>query len=126
MAKLPIIVASGGINTAGRTSHRHAHNRLVFDALDQAKRDETARALKAMMDAQDVDEVLDGTLVRKIERTYFDPAAVPTNHRFRVDDVRGVVNLTPDGFATSRATDALRGLSSGDTIYVASEREFDV
>ena len=55
------------------------------------------------MDAQDVDEVLDGTLVRKIERAHFDPAAVPTNHRFRVDDVHGVVNLTPDGFATSRA-----------------------
>ena len=70
MAKLPIIVASGGINTAGRTSHRHAHNRLVFDSLDQAKRDETARALTAMMDAQDVDEVLDGTLVRKIERVF--------------------------------------------------------
>ena len=57
MAKLPIIVASGGINTAGRTSHRHAHHRLVFDSLDQAKRDETARALTAMMGAQDVDEV---------------------------------------------------------------------
>ena len=126
MAKLPIIVASGGINTAGRTSHRHAHHRLVFDSLDQAKRDETARALTAMMDAQDVDEVLGGTLVRKIERGYFDPSAIPTNHRFRVDDVHGVVNLAPDGFATSRATDALRGLSSGDTIYVASEREFEV
>ncbi len=126
MAKLPIIVASGGISTAGRTSHRHAHNRLVFNSLDQAKRDETLRALTAMMDVHDVDEVLCGTLVRKIERTHFDPSAIPTNHRFRVDDVHGVVNLTPDGFATSRASDALRGLSSGDTIYVASEREFEV
>ena len=84
MAKLPIIVASGGINTAGRTSHRHAHNRLVFDSLDGAKRSETVRALTAMMNAQDLDEVLDGTLVRKIEHAYFDPAAIPTNHRFRV------------------------------------------
>ena len=71
-----------------------------------------------MMDAQDVDEVLNGTLVRKIERAHFDPAAVPTNHRFHVDDVHGVINLTPDGFATSRATDALRGLSLLSLIHI--------
>ncbi|HBQ02981.1 MAG TPA: beta-ketoacyl synthase, partial [Halieaceae bacterium] len=126
MAKLPIIVASGGINTAGRASHRHAHKRLVFDSLDGRSQDETLRALSVMMDNHASDEVLDGTLIRKIEHTYFDTRAVPTNHRYRVDDVHGVVNLNPDGFATSHAADALRGLSSGDTIYVSAQREFEV
>ena len=126
MAKLPIIVASGGINTAGRTSHHHAHNRIVFDSLGRQRQDQTVRALAAMMDTEDADEVLAGTLVRKLEQQYFDPNAVPIHHRFRVDDVHGVVNLTPDGFTTSRAVDALRGLSSGETIFVAAEREFEV
>ena len=126
MAKLPIIVASGGINTAGRASHRYAHKRLVFDSLDGRSQDETLRALSVMMDNPASDEVLDGTLIRKIEHTYFDTRAVPTNHRYRVDDVHGVVNLNPDGFATSHAADALRGLSSGDTIYVSAQREFEV
>ncbi|MDG1034216.1 MAG: beta-ketoacyl synthase, partial [Luminiphilus sp.] len=126
MAKLPVIVASGGVNTAGRTSHRHAHNRLVFDALGRLEQQKTLAALASMMDASEDDDVLAGTLVRKIGRDYFDPAAIPTNLRFLVDDVHGVVNLSPDGFATSRSTDSLRGLSSGETILVASERPFEV
>ena len=103
MAKLPVIVASGGVNTAGRTSHRHAHNRLVFDALGRSEQQKTLAALSSMMDASEGDDILAGTLVRKITRDYFDPAAVPTNLRFLVDDVHGVVNLSPDGFATSTA-----------------------
>lgn len=126
MAKLPVIVASGGVNTAGRTSHRHAHNRLVFDALGRSEQQKTLAALASMMDASEGDDVLAGTLVRKIGRDYFDPTAIPTNLRFLVDDVHGVVNLSPDGFATSRSTDSLRGLSSGETILVASERPFEV
>lgn len=126
MPNLPVIVASGGINTAGRSSQRHAHNRLVINSIDIEARNRTIKALGAMMDSDLEDEILARTLVRKIERQHFDPSTVAINHRYRIDDVHGVVNLSPDGFTTSRAQNALRGLSSGDTILVPTEREFDV
>ena len=126
MPNLPVIVASGGINTAGRSSQRHAHNRLVINSIDIEARNRTIKALGAMMDSDIEDEILARTLVRRIERQHFDPSTVAINHRYRIDDVHGVVNLSPDGFTTSRAQNALRGLSSGDTILVPTEREFDV
>ena len=126
MSNLPVIVASGGINTAGRSSHRHAHNRLVINSIDIEARNRTIKALGVMMDSDIEDEILARTLVRRIEHQHFDPSAVAINHRYRVDDVHGVVNLSPDGFTTSRAQNALRGLSSGDTILVPTQREFDV
>ena len=126
MPNLPVIVASGGINTAGRSSQRHAHNRLVINSIDIEARNRTIKALGAMMDSDIEDEILARTLVRRIERQHFNPSTVAINHRYRIDDVHGVVNLSPDGFTTSRAQNALRGLSSGDTILVPTEREFDV
>lgn len=126
MPNLPVIVASGGINTAGRSSQRHAHNRLVINSIDIEARNRTIKASGAMMDSDIEDEILARTLVRRIERQHFDPSTVAINHRYRIDDVHGVVNLSPDGFTTSRAQNALRGLSSGDTILVPTEREFDV
>ena len=126
MPNLPVIVASGGINTAGRSSQRHAHNRLVINSIDIEARNRTIKALGAMMDSDIEDEILARTLVRRIERQHFDPSTVAIKHRYRIDDVHGVVNLSPDGFTTSRAQNALRGLSSGDTILVPTEREFDV
>ena len=126
MPNLPVIVASGGINTAGRSSQRHAHNRLVINSIDAPSRSRTIKALGVMMDSDVEDEILARTLVRRIEHQHFDPSAVAINHRYRIDDVHGVVNLSPDGFTTSRAQNALRGLSSGDTVLVPTLREFDV
>lgn len=126
MSNLPVIVASGGINTAGRSSQRHAHNRLVINSIDAPSRSRTIKALGVMMDSDVEDEILARTLVRRIEHQHFDPSAVAINHRYRIDDVHGVVNLSPDGFTTSRAQNALRGLSSGDTVLVPTLREFDV
>ena len=126
MTNLPVIVASGGINTAGRSSQRHAHNRLVINSIDLESRSRTIKALGVMMDSDIEDEILARTLVRRIELQHFDPSAVAINHRYRIDDVHGVVNLSPDGFTTSRAQNALRGLSSGDTVLVPTQREFDV
>ena len=126
MPNLPVIVASGGINTAGRSSQRHAHNRLVINSINAELRNRTIKALGVMMDLDIEDEILARTLVRRIEHQHFDPSSVAINHRYRIDDVHGVVNLSPDGFTTSRAQNALRGLSAGDTVLVPTQREFDV
>ena len=126
MPNLPVIVASGGINTAGRSSQRHAHNRLVINSINAELRNRTIKALGVMMDSDIEDEILARTLVRRIEHQHFDPSSVAINYRYRIDDVHGVVNLSPDGFTTSRAQNALRGLSAGDTVLVPTQREFDV
>jgi len=95
MSRLPVIVGFGGFNAAGRSSSHHAYRRTVIDSLPAADRQETLVGLAAMMklvtfeDGQYVDaegktysaaevatrferQVLESTLIRKIERQHFD------------------------------------------------------
>ena len=70
---LPIIVGSGGINPAGRVSFDHAYRRMVLDALPQQAQQRTLGSLAKLMGRTALDsadakaQILDGTLVRKIE-----------------------------------------------------------
>ena len=70
---LPIIVGSGGINPAGRVSFDHAYRRMVLDALPQQAQQRTLGSLAKLMGLTALDsadakaQILDGTLVRKIE-----------------------------------------------------------
>lgn len=95
MSHLPIIVGFGGFSAAGRSSGHHAYRRMVIESLPMQERQETLAGLAAMMGlvryengqyqneagealslAQIETEygaaVLDGTLIRRIEKTYFD------------------------------------------------------
>lgn len=95
MSHLPIIVGFGGFSAAGRSSGHHAYRRMVIESLPVQERQETLAGLAAMMGlvkyendqyqneagealslAQIESEygaaVLDGTLIRCIEKTYFD------------------------------------------------------
>ena len=95
MAHLPIIVGFGGFSAAGRSSGHHAYRRMVIESLPAQERQETLAGLAVMMglvkytDDQYRDEngqalslaqiesdyaaaVLDGTLIRRIEKTFFD------------------------------------------------------
>jgi acetoacetyl-[acyl-carrier protein] synthase len=95
MSHLPIIVGFGGFSAAGRSSGHHAYRRMVIENLPAQERQETLAGLAAMMGlvkyesgqyqneagealslAQIESEygaaVLDGTLIRRIEKTYFD------------------------------------------------------
>ncbi|KZN56570.1 beta-ketoacyl synthase [Pseudoalteromonas luteoviolacea] len=95
MTALPIIVGMGGINAAGRTSFHQAYRRIVLDKLDQSTRAETFLGLATLMNlvsvegdnlvTQDGDvitkadveskvgeQVIAGTLIRKIEKNHFD------------------------------------------------------
>lgn len=70
---LPIIVGSGGINPAGRVSFDHAYRRMVLNALPQQVQKRTLSSLAKLMGLTALDnasakaQILDGTLVRKIE-----------------------------------------------------------
>ncbi|HOY24373.1 MAG TPA: beta-ketoacyl synthase, partial [Cellvibrio sp.] len=95
MSHLPIIVGFGGFSAAGRSSGHHAYRRMVIESLPLQERQETLAGLAVMMGlvkyendqyqneagetlslAQIESEygaaVLDGTLIRRIEKTYFD------------------------------------------------------
>ncbi|WP_448549755.1 beta-ketoacyl synthase [Thalassotalea fusca] len=105
MTALPIIVGMGGVNAAGRTSFHQGFRRIVLDKLSQETRQETFVGLATMMnllsikDDQLVDgegnvvarheveqkfgqQILDGTLIRKIEDNHFDPDATPWHQKF--------------------------------------------
>lgn len=94
-ARLPIVVGFGGFNAAGRTSGHHAYRRMVIESLPAQARQETLAGLAVMMgvlrfeegayrdesdrvfslhevEATFGEQILDGTLIRRIEKTYFD------------------------------------------------------
>lgn len=85
--KLPVIVGFGGYNAAGRVSFNHAYKRLVHESLSPEERAETISNLAVLMglaryedghlstavDAELETQVLDNTLIRKIDaKTHFD------------------------------------------------------
>ncbi|MDK1286141.1 beta-ketoacyl synthase [Pseudoalteromonas umbrosa] len=95
MTALPIIVGMGGINAAGRTSFHQAYRRIVLDKLDQSTRADTFLGLATLMNLVSVEgdnlvtqdgevitkadvetkvgeQVIAGTLIRKIEKNHFD------------------------------------------------------
>ncbi|MEC8347768.1 MAG: beta-ketoacyl synthase, partial [Pseudomonadota bacterium] len=70
---LPIIVGSGGINPAGRVSFNHAYRRMVLESLPEQAQKTTLGSLAKLMGLAKCDreetkaQILEGTLVRKIE-----------------------------------------------------------
>lgn len=83
MKKLPVIVGFGGINTAGRSSMHHGHKRMVHDALEDSVMSSTWEDLATLMGLDRhadnfKQQVLDGTLIRKIEASLYDPEKVQT------------------------------------------------
>ena len=95
MSHLPIVVGFGGFSAAGRSSGHHAYRRMVIESLPIQERQETLAGLAMMMglvkyeggnyqdesgNALTLEQVeanygaaiLDGTLIRRIEKTFFD------------------------------------------------------
>ena len=96
MSRLPVIVGFGGYNAAGRSSFHHAFRRTVLESLDEQARQQTLAGLAVMMklvkfedghylDAADgarldlaaierrhAAQILGSTLIRRIEKQYFD------------------------------------------------------
>lgn len=86
MKKLPVIVGFGGINPAGRTSMHHGHKRMVHEALSDEQMADTWQDLATVMGLDSehphlIPEILDGTLIRRIESNHYDCDAVPTGKK---------------------------------------------
>ncbi len=99
MSSLPVIVGFGGFSAAGRSSFHHAYRRMVLESLAPEVRRETLTGLATMMklvrfvdghycdadgrryspadiEATFAQQIMDSTLVRRIEPQRFDPDAV--------------------------------------------------
>ena len=124
MARLPIVTGLGGINAAGRSSNHHAYRRMVIDTLDAEQALETYAAiasltgrlirennswkdgagnevqLKAYIDSIK-SELLQSTLIRKLEDNLFDPDRVHFHQRANLSSVNG------EGFEFSLKTKQL-------------------
>ena len=104
---LPVIVGFGGYNAAGRSSSHQAFRRMILESLPVEEQIDTVVSLAclmvqvtkegegyrdqqgALLSALEVDqrfrqEVLNGTLIRKIE--LFDPAKVPGHKKISLTD----------------------------------------
>ena len=100
MTALPVIVGIGGINAAGRTSFHQGYRRIVLDNLAGDARQETFLGLATLMnlvslqegelkdqlgnpvkhsdiETQFGEQIIAGTLIRKIEKNHFDVDATP-------------------------------------------------
>lgn len=67
--KLPVIVAMGGMNAAGRTSGFHGYKRMVYKSLPQKIMENTWGDLAHRMglSVNQIQNILDGTLIRQID-----------------------------------------------------------
>lgn len=97
--RLPVITAFGGFNAAGRSSFHHGYRRMALESLPTQEAEETVVGLATLMglvseeggkyldrqgrslDAAQVaaeyrETVIQGTLIRRIEESLFDPDAV--------------------------------------------------
>lgn len=104
MSHLPVIVGMGGVNAAGRTSGHQAFRRTVIDALPEAEQQALLLGLAALMGLGSCregawydaagnpigasrlaencrDQVLDHTLIRRIEDPRFNDDGLPANRR---------------------------------------------
>ena len=85
MSRLPVIVGFGGINPAGRSSGHNAYRRMVIDKLGSSQAEKTFQSLAPLMQIEgdltdDIkQQILNHTLVRKIENNLFDPSAIRIN-----------------------------------------------
>jgi len=80
---LPVIVSFGGFNAAGRSSGHEAYERMIFESLSAEQKRRRISSLANLMGLPENDEagVLQGTLVRRIGKQYFDVDMAPVGKR---------------------------------------------
>ena len=116
MSRLPVIVGFGGVNPAGRSSLHHAYRRMVIDKLSDEARERTFASLAALMnldgapnDQATREQILQQTLIRRLETNLFDANHIPLHKRARIRGLEESVsfktkrNQLPDNMPDSWA-----------------------
>ncbi len=107
MTSLPVVIGMGGINASGRTSFHQGFRRIVIDKINAQAREETFVGLASLMklislkeghfvdqqgdeviasevEAKFGQQILAGTLIRKIEKNHFDVDATHWHQKMHV------------------------------------------
>jgi len=128
MLRLPIMVAAGGVNSAGRTSRRHAYKRMVWESLPAAERSATESALGQMMDTADTDAILRHTLIREIEPQWFDHRAVSWHRRAQTlpGAAPAAFEFNPGGMVDGTVSGAISEQLNGKTVIVSVPERTEV
>lgn len=129
MANLPVMVGFGGISSAGRSSLHNGYRRLIIDALEPARADQTYRSLAALMGLETASGELSAsqrhyifqhTLIRRIEAECFDVEAVPYNKRLMLNGSNGSTSFV------TRARDLPAVLPANWTVAKVDEKNVRV
>ena len=126
MLRLPVMVAAGGVNSAGRTSHRHAYRRMVWETLPHEERAGTEAALAEMMGISDSQRIASHTLVREIEPDWFDYKAVAWHRRARTGADGAVFDYKPGGITEGVIPGAQLHAQDGQTVRATLPPEAEV
>lgn len=164
--RLPVIVSMGGVNAAGRTSGFQNFRRMIIDTLSGTERDQTIASLAVMMGlvktetgesfstATETDlsiadvvarfetDVMNGTLVRRVENSHFDVDALywqsnatlqsaqdPSSNAFEFVIERNKLPVPlPDNWSVAPENDDLVRVtaSGGIDVKLSNTREFPV
>lgn len=149
--RLPVIVSMGGVNAAGRTSGFQSFRRMVIDLLPEAEQHQTLAALAVMMGlvvAEDEtyfvptaedgsndrlttaevadryrEQVLNGTLVRRVEESVFDVDALHWQSAASLHAAKGQDDVLKFTLAADQVPSRL---PEGWTVEPADEGEVQV
>ncbi|WP_299726552.1 beta-ketoacyl synthase [uncultured Endozoicomonas sp.] len=94
MSRLPVIVAQGGISPAGRTSGFHGYRRLVLESLEGNAQKETIEALRVLRNLPEDtsrEDILSGTLVRRLEKNLFNSDAIDIHQAIKAEEGTEIV-----------------------------------
>jgi len=117
MVTLPIIVGMGGINASGRTSFHQGFRRIIIDKLTSQARQDTFIGLASLMNLISVnngiftdqlgntvapdqveaifgEQIIAGTLIRKIEHNHFDPDATHCHKKLTLHPCDGRIKFS--------------------------------
>jgi acetoacetyl-[acyl-carrier protein] synthase len=97
-----IITGYGGISAAGRSSSAQAYRRIIFSALNTTKQQQTLLSLSQVMGLDRCDlspaahsqYLLDHSLIRQWDNTYWDPSKLPFHKPFTNDQGESCWQLT--------------------------------
>jgi acetoacetyl-[acyl-carrier protein] synthase len=154
MSRLPVIVGFGGYNSAGRSSFHHGFRRTVIESLDPQTRQETLAGLAVMMKLVSVvdgeyrgsdgapltpaeierrhgEQILASTLIRRIEKQYFDVDAAHWQKSLTLSGEGEPLHFTtstkqlPEPLPASWSVEPLEGNQVRVTIHGSCEFKVD-
>ncbi|SDU36569.1 beta-ketoacyl synthase [Halopseudomonas salegens] len=155
MSRLPVIVGFGGFNAAGRSSGHHGFRRTVLESLPAADRQETLAGLAVLMQLVKVSndcyvddegqvltlaeieqrfgqQILDGTLVRRIEKRHLDVDAAHWQKNLTVTGEAGkpfsfmtLAKQLPEPLPTDWVVEPLNATDVMVTVYDGCDLKVD-